>query len=72
MESDLHPLSIQSLIFKFADDTNLLVPQHSDLSVVDEFKNVQNWASQNKMVISYSKTEEIVSSATPNKVFRES
>jgi hypothetical protein len=38
MESDLHPLSVQNLIFKFADDTNLLVPQHSDLSMVDEFK----------------------------------
>jgi hypothetical protein len=30
-ESNLHPLSIQNLIFKFADDTNQLVPQHSNL-----------------------------------------
>jgi hypothetical protein len=51
LESDLHPLSVQNLIFKYADDTNLLVPQHSDFSMVDEFNHIQDWARQNKMII---------------------
>jgi hypothetical protein len=60
LESDLHPLSVQNLIFKYADDTNLLVPQHSDFSMVDEFNHIQDWARQNKMIINYTKTKEIV------------
>lgn len=54
------PCLYKTSFFKFADDTNLVVPQHSDLSVVDEFINVQNWASNNKSIINYSKTREIV------------
>jgi hypothetical protein len=33
MESDLHPLSQINEILKYADDTNLLVPQHTDISM---------------------------------------
>jgi hypothetical protein len=60
LESDLHPLSVKKLIFKYADDTNLLVPQHSDFSIVDEINHIQDWARQNKMIIIYTKTKEIV------------
>jgi hypothetical protein len=44
---------------KYADDTNLLVPQHTDISTSVEYQNVINWASENKLTIS-SKTKEIV------------
>lgn len=60
MESDLHPLSDKNMIFKFADDTNLLVSERSDISMKDEFTNIQDWACRNKMVINLSKTKEIV------------
>jgi gmma-aminobutyric acid receptor subunit gamma/cGMP-dependent protein kinase 2 len=60
MESDLHSLSGQNIIVKYADDTNLLVPQHSDISMVEEFNNVLNWAQKNTMIINYSKTKEMV------------
>ena len=60
MESDLHPLSDINKIFKFADDTNLLVPEQSDISMEEEFTNIQDWARRNKMVINLSKTKEIV------------
>jgi hypothetical protein len=33
MESDLHPISSHNFILKFADDTNLLVPEHTDVSM---------------------------------------
>jgi hypothetical protein len=40
MESDLHPLSEKKIIFKFADYTNLLVPELSDISMKEENANI--------------------------------
>jgi hypothetical protein len=59
-ESDLHPLSQNNEIFKYADDTNLLVPQHSDTPIEAEFDNILQWTRNNKMIINVSKTKEIV------------
>lgn len=59
-ESDLQLCSIFNILLKYADDTNLLVPEHTDISLADEFDNVKKWASENKMVINYGKTKEIV------------
>jgi hypothetical protein len=47
-------------IFKFADDTNFLVPQHTDIQMNEEFNALQLWASKNKMIINIGKTKEIV------------
>jgi hypothetical protein len=41
MESDLHPVSRKKEMFKYADDTNLLVPQHTDATLHIEF-NILN------------------------------
>ena len=60
MEEDLRTLSTINVIFKFADDTNVLVPEHSDVSLTAEFANIQDWARINKMTINLSKTKEIV------------
>ena len=37
MESDLHPLSDAHVIFKYADDTNLLVPENTDCTLAVNF-----------------------------------
>jgi hypothetical protein len=47
-------------IFKYADDTNVLVPEHSDVTLAAEFANIQDSARLNKMMINLSKTKEIV------------
>lgn len=60
MESDLRPISMNNFLFKFADDTNLLVPEKSDITMKEEFENVLDWARRNKMIINFSKTKEIV------------
>ena len=60
LESDLKPLSSINVIFKYADDTNLLVPEHTDVTLHEEFVAIQNWAANNKMIINFSKTKEIV------------
>jgi len=38
MESDLNALSVFNLIFKYADDTNLLVPENTDFSLSVEYE----------------------------------
>jgi Reverse transcriptase (RNA-dependent DNA polymerase) len=60
MESDLHTPSQINEILKYADDTNLLVLQHTDISMDAEYQNVMHWASRNKLTINSSKTKEIV------------
>ena len=60
MESDLHTLSRSNIMFKYADDTNLLVPAYSDVSLLNEFEHVKQLSADNKMIINISKTKEII------------
>jgi len=43
MEGDLRALSRFNIIFKYADDTNLLIPEHTDIDLATEFQNILNW-----------------------------
>jgi len=54
------PLSPYNSILKYADDTSILVPQHSSVSMQEEFWNVQTWSTANKLQINLNKTKEIV------------
>jgi hypothetical protein len=47
-------------MFKYADDTNLLVPESSDVDIADEFKAIEGWAIQNGLIINVDKTKELV------------
>jgi hypothetical protein len=61
MESDLHPMSYPlNLMFKFADDTTLLVPQNTDISAKAEIMNIKYWVFINKMEINWLKTIELI------------
>ena len=60
MESDLKSKSQNNVIFKYADDTNLLVPEHTDICIKEEFEAIVLWASNNKMIINIGKTKEFV------------
>ena len=40
---------------KYADDTTVLVPEHTDVSICDEFEHVKAWASVNKLVLNLKK-----------------
>jgi hypothetical protein len=59
-ESDLRLISRVNILFKYADDTNVLVPEITDVCLADEFENIKKWASDNKMIINLNKTKEIV------------
>jgi len=45
---------------KYADDINLIVPQHCDVDLAAEFDNILRWAKHNKMTVNLNKTNEIV------------
>lgn len=57
---DLKPLSDYNKILKYADDTSLLVPQHSSVSLEAEFTHISNWSDSNKLKINTAKTKEII------------
>ena len=60
MKSDLSTLSALNDIFKYADDTTLLVPQHTDTELQQEFNHVRSWAANNHLILNLSKTKEMV------------
>ena len=43
MKSDLHALSDLNDMCKYADDTTLLVPKHTDINIDVEFSHVKAW-----------------------------
>ena len=57
---DFKALSSYNSILKYADDTSILVPQHSSVSMQQEFQNLQTWSIANKLQINLQKTKEIV------------
>jgi len=60
-ESDLHHISGWiNLLFKFADDTNLFVPQSTDFRAKAEINNTRSWAFETKMEKHCDKTKELV------------
>jgi len=55
--SDLHTLSPQNVIIKYADDTTLHVAQHSSVDIDQEYNHVRSWSTQNKLSINTDKTK---------------
>jgi len=51
MEDDLRTLSNTNILFKYADDINLLVPEISDVDINDKFSSVLKWAEDNRMIV---------------------
>jgi predicted urease superfamily metal-dependent hydrolase len=61
MASDLRALSRTiNELFKYASDTTLLVPEHTDVSLEEEFMALKRWVEINKMILKMLKTKEIV------------
>lgn len=57
---DLKAISAYNTILKYADDTTLLVPQNSSVTLQAEFSHILDWSSNNKLKINKLKTKEIV------------
>ena len=59
-KSDLKTLSDLNKLCKYADDTNLLVPEKTDIDITAEFNNIIQWTVSNKLALNKSKTKQIV------------
>jgi hypothetical protein len=55
-KSDLKTASTVNSLFKFADDCTLLVLEHTDVQLKDEFDAFKKWAAVNKMVLKLKKS----------------
>ena len=60
MEGDLKPNSAINTIFKYADDTNLMVLENTDVRLLEWCDNNKKLAEINSMHINLAKTKEIV------------
>ena len=58
--ADLILLSLINILVKYADDTYVLVPENTDVSLEDEFRNIIYWSELNKLLINLAKCKELV------------
>jgi len=56
----LIPYVRENLTITTADDTTLLVPEHTDITADMEFRHVKAWALTNHLTLNLDKTKEIV------------
>ena len=61
--ADLHPIVTGNHIFKFADDTYLVIPTSNATSCPDEIQHIQSWAADNNLKINHSKSKELIFTA---------
>jgi len=58
--SDLKTLCDLNKLCLYADDTSLLIPQSTNVSIADELENIKLWAFINKLIINWLKTKQMV------------
>ena len=63
MAADLHPVNVRNRIFKFADDTYLVVPGGNVDTCQEQIDHLQTWATANNLRLNRDKMKEIVFSA---------
>lgn len=61
--ADLHPIVTGNRIFKFADDTYLVIPASNAYSCSDEIQHIQSWAADNNLKLNQSKSKELIFTA---------
>jgi len=66
--ADLHPIHKGNCIFKFADDTYLIVPGVSSSTSEKEILHLDDWAANNNLTLNRVKTKELVFTASPKTV----
>jgi len=62
--ADLHPVRERNCIFKYADDTYLIVPAVNTDTCQEEIDHLQTWACSNNLKLNKDKTKEIVFTAS--------
>src|SRR6218665_1240896 len=60
LASDLHPMSPQNIILKYADDTYLVVPSSNRHTVPSELNHISAWATNNNLKLNVTKSRELI------------
>jgi len=60
--ADLYPVMAGNRIFKYADDTYLVVSAASTGSRLQEISHIQQWAADNNLPLNCSKSKKLYSS----------
>jgi len=60
IESDFNPPSRCNILIKCLDDSNRLVPEHTECTQIEEFTHICDWAQHNKTRINITETKELV------------
>ena len=63
MKSDLKTVSVYNVICKYADDIYVLVPEHTDTDLSEEFNHIRQWASKTKWYLTVLKLKILFSGA---------
>ena len=58
--ADLHPVTPGNRLFKYADDTYLVVPASNTSSCLDEIVHIEAWASENTLKLNCAKSKKII------------
>ena len=58
--ADMKTLSDKNALFKYADDTYLIVPADNVTTVNDELANIETWAAENNLRLNQAKSVEVV------------
>ena len=58
--SDLHPVYPSNILFKYADDTYIIVPAANTTQIPSEIENVAKWATANNLKLNTAKTCEMI------------
>ena len=58
--SDLRPIDQDNIIFKYADDTYLIVPDSNIQTIPMEIQHISEWAMRHNLKLNESKSKEII------------
>ena len=67
--SDLRPIDQDNIIFKYADDTYLIVPDSNIQTIPMEIQHISGWAMCHNLKLNESKSKKIIISLLKNSLY---
>ena len=58
--SDLRPIDLNNMIFKYADYTYLIVPDSNIHTISNELQHISDWATRYNLKLNETKSKEII------------
>jgi len=58
--SDLHPIHQHNMVFKYAYDTHLIVPDIFSLAIPQELQHISDWAKHHNIKLNQTKSLKII------------